>query len=180
MRYLAAALVLIMGCGTPGATSRRLKPEVQAPPETWAGVASIAVLPPDNWTLDAGLEFITWYRAVAHEILREKGYRITPLADVNRFFLKRGYNLAGEAGNHTTPELAQHFGVDAVLIWAITSKDPKLMFSLEKADGTPLWCTGEVLLSLKYVAVTGGSYQGRDAEIALALGEILRHMPARP
>jgi hypothetical protein len=180
MRYLAAALVLVAGCGAPGATSRRLKPEVQAPPEAWAGVASIAVLPPDNWTMDVGLEYITWYRAVAHEILREKGYRVTPLVDINRFFLKNGFNLAGEAGSYTTPELAKHFGVDAVLIWAITSKDPKLMFSLEKADGTPLWCTGEVLLSLKYVAVSGGGFNGRDAEIALALGEILRHMPSKP
>lgn len=173
-----AAITLVVGC-TGVKSSRRLRPEVLGAPEAWQGVSRIAVLPPDNWTLDAGLEYVTWYRAVIHELLREKGYELAPLAQVNRFFLENRFSVAAEAGAYSTPELAKRFGVDAVLLWGITDKAPRLMFSLEKADGTPLWSTGEVALGLTHVAPVSGRFHDSDRGIALALGEILRHLPAR-
>jgi hypothetical protein len=173
-----AAVTLIVGCmGVK--SSRRLRPEVLAPPAAWSGVARIAVLPPDNWTLDAGLEYITWYRAVIHELLRERGYEVAPLADVNRFFRQNKFAVAGEVGQYTQGELAKRFGVDAILYWAITEKSPRLMFSLEKADGTVLWGTGEVALRLSHVAPVSGHYAQDDRGIALELGEVLRQLPAR-
>jgi hypothetical protein len=178
MKLSILALVLVVGCGGVK-SSRRLRPEVQAPPEAWAGVRRVAVLPPDNWTLDVGFEYIAWYRAVIHELLREKGFAVTALADVNRFFLKNKFSQAGEANSYTPAELAQNLGADAILYWAITDGAPRMMFSLEKADGTPLWCTGEVALSLGYVAPVSGRFHQADGGIALALGEILRHLPAR-
>ncbi|HZN62699.1 MAG TPA: hypothetical protein VFC90_09885, partial [Planctomycetota bacterium] len=106
MRVLLAALILLTGC-TGVKSSRRLKPEVQGPPEAWAGVARIAVLPPDNWTTDIGVEYITWYRAVIHELLREKGYDVAPLVDVNRFFRQNKFTVAGEVGIYNVSELAK-------------------------------------------------------------------------
>lgn len=178
MKLALVALVLIVGCGGPR-SSRRLKPEVEGPPDAWKGVTRIAVMPPDNWTLDVGLEYITWYRAVAHELLREKGYHVVPLADVNRFFLKNKFTIAGEAGAYTVQELAKTFQADAILYWAITDNAPGLMFSLEKADGTVLWGTGEVALRLTHVAPVARAYNQGDGGIALALGDILRHLPGR-
>jgi len=178
MRVLLAALILLTGC-TGVKSSRRLKPEVQGPPEAWAGVARIAVLPPDNWTTDIGVEYITWYRAVIHELLREKGYDVAPLVDVNRFFRQNKFTVAGEVGIYNVSELAKRFNVDAILYWAVTSDAPRMMFSLEKADGTLLWCTGEVALGLSHVAPVGGRFNAYDGGMALALGEILRHMPGR-
>lgn len=176
---IAAVLVLSVGCGPTVGSSRRLKPEVMGAPGAWAGVRTVAVLPPDNWTLDAGLEYITWYRAVVHELLREKGYAPTTLAEVNRFFRKNKFSVAGEAGSYSTPELAKAFGVDAILYWTITDKAPRMLFSLEKADGTPLWCTGDVALRLSHVAPVSGRFAEDDKGIALELGEILRQLPAR-
>jgi hypothetical protein len=142
-------------------------------------VRRIAVLPPDNRTTDIGVEYITWYRAVIHELLREKGYDVAPLVEVNRFFRKNKFTVAGEVGIYKVPELCQTFGVDAILYWAFTSDAPRVMFSLEKTDGTPLWCTGEVALGLTHVAPLGGRYNAYDGPMALALGEILRHLPRR-
>lgn len=175
--FLAIA-ILLAGC-TGMKSSRRLKPEVIGPLEAWSGVNRIAVLPPDNWTLDVGFEYIAWYRAVIHELLREKGYAVTPLAEVNRFFLKNKFMQAGEANSYTPAELAQSLGADAILYWAITDAAPRMMFSLEKADGTPLWCTGEVALGLSHVAPVSGRFHQTDGGFALALGEILHHMPTR-
>lgn len=179
MRILVAALVLAVGCGPTVGSSRRIRPEALGEPEAWAGVARIAVLPPDNWTLDAGLEYITWYRAVVHELLRERGYDVAPLVEVNRFFRQNKFSVAGEAGSYTTAELAKRFAVDAILYWAITDKAPRMQFSLEKADGTPLWGTGEVALRLSHVAPVSGHYALDDRGIALELGEVLRQLPAR-
>ena len=178
MKCSILVLILVVGCSGVK-SSRRLKPEVQAPPEAWAGVRRIAVLPPDNWTLDVGFEYIAWYRAVIHELLREKGFDVAPLADVNRFFLKNKFSQAGEANSYSPAELAKAFGSDAILYWAITDAAPRMMFSLEKADGTPLWSTGEVALGLGYVAPVSGRFNSTDGGFALALGEILRHMPPR-
>jgi hypothetical protein len=142
-------------------------------------VGRIAVLPPDNWTLDVGFEYIAWYRAVVHELLREKGYAVTPLAQVNRFFLRNKFSMAGEANSYTVAELSRSLDADAILYWAITSNGPNLMFALERADGTALWGTGEVALGLSHVAPVSGRYNHSDGGVALVLGEILRHLPAR-
>jgi len=180
LRITAAALAVILMAGCGGVkSSRRLKPEVQGPPEAWAGVRRVAVLPADNWTYDIGLEYVTWYRAVIHELLREKGYDVVPLAEVNRFFRRNKFTVAGEAGIYSPASLCSEFRSDAVLYWAITDGAPRMMFSLEKADGTPLWSTGEVALGLGYVAPVSGSFAAGDRGIALALGEILRHLPGR-
>ncbi|HKS16648.1 MAG TPA: GNA1162 family protein, partial [Planctomycetota bacterium] len=136
-------------------------------------------LPPDNWTMDVGVEYITWYRAVIHELLKEKGYDVAPLVEVNRFFRKNKFTVAGEVGVYSVAELARQFNVDAILYWAVTSDSPRLMFSLEKADGTLLWCTGEVALVLSHVAHVEGRFNPYDGGMALGLGEILRHMPGR-
>jgi hypothetical protein len=172
----ALAVVLIAGCGGVK-SSRRLKPEVMGAAEAWTGVRRVAVLPADNWTFDLGLEYVTWYRAVIHELLREKGYDVVPLADVNRFFNRNKFTVAGEAGIYSPGSLCEAFRSDAVLYWAITDGAPRLMFSLEKADGTPLWSTGEIALGLSFVAPVSGRFVGNDRGVALALGEILRHLP---
>ena len=180
MRFAIALLILIAaGCGGHVGVHRKLKPEFQAPPETWAGVARIAVMPPDNWTGDVGLEYITWYRAVIHELIRERGYDPVPLVEVNRFFLKNKFSVAGEAGIYSSTELAKHFGADAVLYWSITGDGPRMMFQLEKADATPLWSSGDIALGLEYVAPVSGRFHEDDKQIVLALGEFLRALPAR-
>ena len=48
MKLAIAALVLIAKYMPGVKSSRHLKPEVLAPPAAWAGMARIAVLPPDN------------------------------------------------------------------------------------------------------------------------------------
>lgn len=178
MTAVALAGLLIAGCSGVK-SSRRLRPEVQGAPETWTGVRRVAVLPADNWTFDLGLEYVTWYRAVIHELLREKGYDVVPLADVNRFFVRNKFTVAGEAGIYSPAKLCEALHSDAVLYWAITDGAPRLMFSLEKADGTPLWATGEVALGLAFVAPVSGHFNQGDRGVALALGEILRHLPRR-
>ncbi len=180
MKFAVAALILAVGCQAQVGVHRRLKPEVVAPPEAWAGVGRIAVLPPDNWTADVGLEHITWYRAVINELVRERGYDVAPLAEVNRFYRRNKFTVAGESGIYSTAVLAKEFGVDAILYWSITAEAPRMMLLLEKADGTPLWSTGDVGLALGYVAPVSGRFHPDDKEIALALGEILRAFPGRP
>ena len=177
---LVLAMALLAGCGGPHVgIHRRLKPEVLAPAEAWAGVAKIAVMPPDNWTLDVGLEHVTWYRAVVHELLRERGWEVVPLVDVNRFMLKNRFTFTGELGAYQTSELAEAFDAHAVLYWTITDKAPRVAFNLERADGTTLWTTGDIALSLSHVAPVGGRYGQEDKGIALTLGEVLRAFPAR-
>ena len=179
MRTTAILLAMVLaGCGGPK-SSRRLHPEVSAPPGAWAGVRRIAVMPPDNWTMDFGPEYIAWYRAVIHELLREKGYETVPLADVNRFFLKNKFTIAAEASSYPVGELAERLKADAVLYWTITANGPRLAFGLQKADGTALWSTGEVVADLGYVTPIGPRYASDDGGMALALGEILRHLPGR-
>ena len=175
---LLLAVTLTAGCGGPK-SSRRLHPEVNAPAEAWAGVGRIAVLPPDNWTMDFGPEYIAWYRAVIHELLREKGFDVVPLVDVNRFFRQNKFTIAAEATSYPIGELAARLKADAILFWTITSEGPHLAFALQKADGTALWCTGEVRLDLGYVTPIGTRYAADDGGMALALGEILRHLPGR-
>jgi hypothetical protein len=179
MRTLLVAVVLTAGCGAHVGVHHRLKPEVQAPAEGWAGVGRIAILPCDNWTTDVGLEYITWHRAVIHELVREKGYDVVPLAEINRFYRKNKFSVAGEAGIYSSAELAKQFTADAILYWAITADGPRMMFLLEKSDGTPLWSTGDVGLGLGYVAPVSGRFNDDDKRIVLALGEILRALPRR-
>jgi len=186
MKHLPILVLLAAaGCGPIAKSSRHLKPDVQAPPEQWQGVARIAVLPPDNWTHDLGLEYITWYRALVHDLLRAKGYAVTPLVDVNHFLLKNKFTMAGEATMYPPDELGKHLGADAILYWDITQPGntvrdgPCLNFNLIKADGTALWCTGEARLSLAYNAPTQGGFDNQDRELALAISEVLRRIPAR-
>ncbi|HZL73717.1 MAG TPA: GNA1162 family protein [Planctomycetota bacterium] len=179
MRFAIAILVLAVGCQANVGVHRKLKPEQVAAADAWKGVARIAVMPPDNWTTDVGLEYITWYRAVVNELVREKGYEVASLAEVNRFFRKNKFSVAGEAGIYSAADLTKQFGVDAILYWAITAGGPRMMFLLEKGDGTALWSTGDVGLALGYVAPVRGGFNSDDKEIALALGEILRALPPR-
>jgi hypothetical protein len=162
------------------ASSRRLRPQTLAAPEAWAGLARIAVMPPDNWTPSIGPEYVAWHRAVIAELLREKGYATTPLVDVNRFMLRNKFTLAGEVRIYSIAELAKELQADAVLFWDITAEGGRLNVDLVKADGTALWGTGEVALDLAYNAPVSGSFRGEDETIALALHEILRRLPPRP
>lgn len=179
MRFLTGLLVLLSACGTPASSSRRLRPETTAPPEQWKGVGRLAVLPPDNWTASVGPEYQAWYRAVMAELLREKGYAVTPLLDVNRFMLKNKFTLAGEVRLYSAEELCKEFQADALLFWDITGAG-RLNMDLVKADGSRLWGTGEVYLDLPYVAPTSRAYDREDQRFALILAEILRKFPPRP
>lgn len=156
-----------------------MQPKVEAPPEAWEGVARVAVLPPDNWTTDIGIEYVAWYRAVLHELLRERGYEVVPLAEVNRFMSRNRFALAGEIRMYSAEELAKEFTADALLFWDVTGGGPTVNLFLAKADGTPLWGTGEVHLSLPFNAYTRGSFNRADERFVLALSEILRHLPPR-
>lgn len=178
MRLLPAALLLLAACGTPASSSRRLKPETVAAPEAWKGVGRLVVMPPDNWTADVGPEYQAWYRALLAELLREKGYEVAPVVDVNRFMLKNKFTLAGEVRLYSLEELAKEFRADALLFWDITGAG-RLNLDLLKDDGQRLWGTGEVFLDLPYVARASTSYRDGDHRFALALAEILRRFPRR-
>lgn len=176
---LLPALVLA-SCMTQVKRSRHFDPEMSAPPEAWQGVRTVTVFPPDNWTNDVGLDYIAWYRAVIHELLREKGYAVTPLAQVNRFMLKNRFVMAGELAQYGPAELAQEFGSDVLLFWDITGASGRVNINVVKGDGTPLWNTGEVDLRLKYRAISRESFHMIDRQFALALGEVFRKFPPRP
>lgn len=178
MRILPLGLVLLGACSLTSRSSHNLQPEIMAPPEAWQGIRRVAVLPPDNWTVTIGPEYVAWYRAVIHELLREKGYAVTPLVDVNRFMLRNKFSLAGEVGIYPMPELAQELNADALLFWDITGEGYN--FNLVKADGTRLWGTGEVHLSLLYNAIPRAHYAPSDFQLSLALAEILLPLPRRP
>jgi hypothetical protein len=156
-----------------------MKPETLAAPEVWKGVGRLTVMPPDNWTADVGPEYQAWYRAVIAELLREKGYAVTPVVDVNRFMLKNKFTLAGEVRIYGIEELAKEFQADALIFWDITGAG-KLNMDLVKADGQRLWGTGEVYLDLPYVTRPAGHYRGGDHGFSLALAEILRRFPPKP
>lgn len=170
---LLLSLLLVAACGT-ARSSRRAKPETLAPPEAWAGVATIAVLPPDNWTASIGPEYVAWNRAVIAALLREKGYGTTALVEVNRFLLRNRFTQAGEVRLYSMAELGKELSADAVLFWDITGEG--LNVDLVKADGTRLWGSGEVYLDLPYNAPVQA---GVDERTALALHEILRRLPPR-
>jgi hypothetical protein len=179
VKALPALLLLVLAaCGTPASSSRRLKPETLAPAEAWKGVGRLAVLPPDNWTAHVGPEYQAWYRAVMAELLREKGYAVTPVVDVNRFMLKNKFTLAGEIRLYSVQELREEFRADALLFWDITG-DGRINMDLVKGDGQRLWSTGEIYLDLPYVARPAGSYSDADHRFALALAEILRKLPGK-
>lgn len=178
MARLIVLAVLAAGCAS-GQSSRRLKPEVLAPPEAWQGVARIAVFPPDNWTTSIGPEYVAWYRAVIAALLAEQGYQVTPLVEVNRFMLRNRFTLAGEVRIYNSDELARELESDALFFWDITGPNATLNVDLVKADGTRLWGTGEVRLDLAYNALTRLDYRGGDRQVALALGEILKKLPRR-
>ncbi|HYF01089.1 MAG TPA: GNA1162 family protein [Planctomycetota bacterium] len=167
-------LLFLAACGT-ARSSRRAKPETLAPPEAWAGVARVAVLPPDNWTTSIGPEYVAWNRAVIAELLREKGYAVTPLAEVNRFLLRNRFTQAGEVRLYSMADLGKELSADAILFWDITGEG--LNVDLVKADGTRLWGSGEVYLDLPYNAPVRA---GVDERMALSLHEILRKLPPRP
>lgn len=178
MRGLCVLLTLLSACGAPASSSRRLRPEEVAPPEAWKGVARLTVLPPDNLTTDIGPEYQAWYRAVIGELLREKGYAVTPVVDVNRFMLKNKFTLAGEIRIYGIEDLAKEFQADALLFWDITGGG-RLNMDLVKADGLRLWGTGEVYLDLPYVTRPSLGYRGGDHRFSLALAEILRKFPVK-
>jgi hypothetical protein len=179
VRLLLLVAVFAAGCGA-SRSSRRLKPEIQAPPEAWQGVARIAVLPPDNWTTEVGAEHVAWHRAVIAQLVRERGYAVTPLVEVNRFMLRNRFTLAGEVRLYSTAELCAEFRSDAVLFWDITGGAGHLNMDLVKADGTRLWGTGEVHLDLPYDTLPQVAASGSDQRWALAFGEVLRRLPAKP
>ncbi|MBI2931639.1 MAG: hypothetical protein HYY16_08305 [Planctomycetes bacterium] len=110
----------IAACGAPDARpSSRCEPEQISPAEAWRDVKTIAVFPPDNWTYEIGPEYVTWYRAVLHELLRRKGYDVAPLAKINRFMTRNRFVMAGEARTYSTEELAHEFNADALFFWDI-------------------------------------------------------------
>lgn len=171
--------LLLAACGTSGAkSSRRMKPETLAAPEAWKGVARLTVMPADNWTADIGPEYQAWYRAVMGELLREKGYAVTPVVDVNRFMLRNKFTLAGEIRIYGVEDLAKEFQADALLFWDITG-DGRLNMDLLKADGQRLWGTGEVFLDLPYATRPAAAYRGGDHHYALVLAEILKRFPVK-
>jgi hypothetical protein len=174
------AFLVLAGCMSGVASSRRLRPQTLAPGDAWQGVRRLAVMPPDNWTTEIGPEYVAWHRAVIAELLRERGYEVVPLVEVNRFMLKNRFTLAGEVRIYTMQDLAKELGADAVLFWDITASGARLNVDLVKADGTALWGTGEVALDLAYLVPLRGSYRSIDGDFALALHEILRRLPPRP
>ena len=179
MKTLAVVLaILAAGCGA-SRSSRRLKPEIEAPPEAWQGVHRIAVLPPDNWTTTVGAEYVAWHRAVIAELLRERGYEVVPLVEVNRFMLRNRFTLAGEVRLYSMEELARELRADAVFFWDITGGAGNLNIDLVKGDGARLWGTGEVHLDLKYNSVSAERVGSSDREWALMFGEVLRKLPGR-
>ncbi len=182
MRFpsVAFAALALAACGHQTNTTRELGQATIAPPEAWKGVGRIAVLPPDNWTHDIGLEYITWYRAVFNDSLRERGYRVTPVVEINRFMLKNRFNLTGEARAYAPADLCREFGSDAVMNWNITGDGPMIEMILTKADGTILWSSGEIALALQYNAHPNLSYAGEDHQFAVALYEVVLKMPMRP
>lgn len=174
------ALLLLAGCMSGVASSRRLKPVTHAAPDAWQGVVRVAVLPPDNWTTEIGPEYVAWHRAVIAELLREKGYATTPLVEVNRFMLRNRFTLAGEVRIYPMADLAKELNADAVLFWDITATGGRLNVDLVKADGTMLWGTGEVALDLAYNVPSAHGYRDADGTTALTLHEILRKLPPKP
>jgi hypothetical protein len=180
IRAFAALLALAaLGAGCGGAKStRRLRPDAQAPAEAWQPVRTIAVLPPSSWT-DHGLEYVAWYRAVIGTLLRERGYATVPIAHVNRFLIRNRFTTAGELGMYSNEELCREFAADAVFHWQITGDAPTLEIALVRADNTVLWASGEVQLGLKFRAYPSDDFRGADATYAMALAEILRRLPAR-
>ena len=172
----AAGLILLAGC-TGAASTRRLRPELDAPAEQWVGVKRVAVFPPDNWTTDIGVEYVTWYRAVIHELLREKGYVVTPLVKVNRFMLENHFTLAGEVRIYSPEELAEELDADGLFFWDVTEFGAQVNVDFVKADGTRLWSTGEVRLGLAYNAHPRQRVHRTDFRFSLVLSEILRRFP---
>jgi len=180
MKRVAIILAFLgVGCGG-GMSSRRLKPQIVAPPEAWQGVGRIAVLPPDNWTTEVGAEHVAWHRAVIAEILREKGYAVTPLVEVNRFMLKNRFTLAGEVRLYSIQELGQELHADAIFFWDITGPAGSMNIDVVKSDSTHLWGTGQVHLDLPYNTVSHASFRPGDQRWALAFGEVLRKLPHKP
>lgn len=177
---LPLALLLLAGCMSGVASSRRLRPVTVGEAEAWKGVTRIAVLPPDNWTTEIGPEYVAWHRAVIAELLREKGYRTTPLVEVNRFMIRNRFTLAGEVRIYSMAELAKELNADAVFFWDITDAGGRLNVDLVKADGTALWGTGEVALDLAYTVPLAHGYRGGDGTMAIALHEVLRRLPPKP
>ena len=176
----AFAVLLLAGCMSGVSSSRRLRPLTLAEVDAWKGVSRIAVLPPDNWTTEIGPEYVAWHRAVIAELLREKGYVVTPLVEVNRFMLRNRFTLAGEVRIYPMADLAKELGADAVFFWDITAPGGRLNVDLVKADGTALWGTGEVALDLAFNVPLAHGYRGADGTIPIALHEILRRMPPKP
>ncbi len=174
---LLVLLAASAGCGGPR-SARHLEAELVAPAPAWTGVVRVAVMPPDNWTHDLGLEYVTWYRAVIHEILAAKGYEPVPIAAVNRFLLRNRFTVSGEAAMYGPAELARELGADAVLHWNITTTSPTLAFVLVKADGIALWSSGDASFRREYRMHPRAP--GADQVMAVTLSEILRKLPVRP
>ncbi|MHC4608121.1 MAG: hypothetical protein ACYTAF_14520 [Planctomycetota bacterium] len=174
---------LTAACVIGGGRPEEAAPAVQAPPEAWEGVACIAVLPPDNQTMDVTFEYRTWYRAVVMTHLQQHGWACTPIADINRALNGWGFNLPGEVSMFTADELAEAFGCDAIFSWAIleaSGNNVVLNFALHKRDGTILWASGERPLRLPFNIIDPTDLRPIDRAIGMAVHEALLDFPVRP
>ena len=153
-----------------------------APAEDWQSVRTIAVLPPDNQTVEMNLEYITWYRAVVMTLLQARGWATVPSARINRALNGWGFMMAGEVGQFTAEELAQKFGCDAILSWAIEEAqggNVRLNFALHRKDARLLWATGERPLTLQFNLYDPTRMRESHRMMSLALSQALEDFPAK-
>lgn len=186
MRFWAvlwAALAVGCNAGPPrvGGT-RQPKPAVAAAPEAWAGVATLAVVPPDSWTTDLDLPYFNWFRAVIMAYLNEKGWAGVPLPVIHRSMTGWKFTLAGELGMFTPKELCEKWGCEAIVYWDIFEEggeEVELAFSCVKVDGTILWASGARRFDPLYNVVSGTSLKHQHRKYSMAIGECLRDFPVK-
>jgi len=177
--------VLAVGCGagTPRVGGQRQpKPAVAAVPEAWKGVATVAVLPPDNWTTDLDLPYTNWFRAVIMAYLNGKGWATVSLPILHRSMTGWKFTFAGELGMFTAKELCEKWGCDALVFWDIMEEggeQVELAFSCIKADGTVLWASGARRFDPEYNVVGHFSHTDQHRKYGMAIGECLRDFPVR-
>jgi len=181
------ALVLcasaLAACGSAGRKHRKKVDEAPpVDPAAWNGVATVAVMPPDCWTIDIDLEFVVWYRGVINEILRQRGWGVVPCVQVNRTLNELRFGMAGELSQLSPEETATKFGCNAMLYWAILQSDStiEIAFELIKADGTKLWSSGSYKFKTPFLAHPEGAADSKSQSMAMALGEALKKFPVRP
>lgn len=180
---LAVLVPLLAACAS-GKAGRPNGPEdsLRAPREEWQGVVRIAVLPPANETMDVSLEHRTWYRAVVMTHLKRHGWVCVPIADVNRPLVRWKFTVSGEVAQFTADELAEAFGCDAILSWAIleaSGNSVVLDFVLHKRDDTVLWASGERTFRPDYKILESTELRPVDRSISMAVHEVLLDFPVR-